>query len=83
MYKIEWTHAPVVLTAEQQGNLDWELELLNDDLDCASDLIFHTVFLTADDNSPIIIIEGRENCDDTLFLTYYEKPNWVTLNDTD
>jgi hypothetical protein len=83
MYKIQWTHTPVALTAEQQGNLDRELELLNDDLDSASDLIFHTVFLTADDNSPIIIVDGREGVNDTLFLTYYENPKWTSLNDTD
>jgi len=82
MYKIQWTHAPVTLTAEQQGSLNWELELLNDDLDCASDLIFHTVFLTADENCPIIIVEGREGVEDTLYLTYYEKPEWTNLNGT-
>jgi hypothetical protein len=81
MYKIQWTHAPVTLTAEQQGSLNWELELLNDDLDCAIDLIFHTVFLTADDNSPIIIVEGKEAVSDTLYLTYYETPEWTTFND--
>jgi hypothetical protein len=83
MFKTEWTHAPVTLTEEQQKKLDWEVADISEQLDVASDLIFHTVILSSDwDNGPIIIVDGREGCDDTLFLTYYENPEWTTLDDT-
>ena len=83
MFKTEWTHQPVTLTESQQKKLDWEVADISENLSVASDLIFHTVILSSDwDNSPIIIVDGREGCDDTLFLTYYENPEWTTINDT-
>jgi len=29
----------------------------------------------------IIMMDGREGYDDTVFLTYYETPEWVTLKE--
>lgn len=78
-YSTKWTHATPALSKQQQEHLQQEIELISDELDCAADLIFHTVFLTKDDNSDIVIVEGREDVADILFLTYYEKLNWVTL----
>lgn len=82
-YQTKWTHNPVILDKEQQKKLDFEIEQISDDLDHASDLIFHTVFLTESTDGAIVMIDGREGYPDTLFLTYYETPEWVTLNDID
>ncbi len=81
MFKTQWTHASVALTEDQQKKLDWEVNDISEQLDVASDLIFHTVFLTEEDNGAIIIVDGREGVDDTLFLTYYENPEWTTIDD--
>lgn len=80
-FKTEWTHKPVALTRSQQARLDKELEYLSDDLDFSSDLIFHTVLLGTDRNGPVIIIDSDISIEDTLFLTYYEIPNWVYIDD--
>lgn len=82
MYKTEWTHQPTpALNKQQQKLLNRELEHISEELESASDLIFHTVFLTEDMNSAIIMMDGREGYDDTVFLTYYETPEWFTLED--
>lgn len=82
-FKTEWTHNPIELTKEQQKILDWEIADIGDELEVASDLIFHTVFISDDLDGPIIIVDGRDGVDDTLFLTYYENPQWVNVNDVE
>jgi prolyl-tRNA editing enzyme YbaK/EbsC (Cys-tRNA(Pro) deacylase) len=82
MFKTEWTHKTVTLTEEQQAKLDREIADISEQLEVASDLIFHTVVLTDDWNGPIIIVDAEDNNKDTLFLTYYENPEWTTLDDT-
>ena len=81
MFSTTWTHSPVSLTEDQQKHLKREIEYISDELDKASDLIFHTVFLSEDQNGAIVIVDSKEGVEDTLFLTYYEKPNWVTLDE--
>lgn len=82
-FKTEWSHTPVELTEQQQKTLDWEIEDISDDLEEACDLIFHTVRLTDDWDGPIIIVDAKDGNKDTLFLTYYENPEWTTLDATD
>jgi hypothetical protein len=79
MYNTTWTNKVAELSEDQQKNLDWEVLCISEDLDCASDLIFHTVFLTEDDNGPIVIINGKDGIEDALFLTYYETAEWKSL----
>ncbi len=81
MFNTQWTHAPIKLTESQQQRLDFEIANISEELDSASDLIFHTVILTDDDNGAIVMVDGREGVEDTLFLTYYENPEWTTIND--
>lgn len=79
MYKTKWTYNAPTLSEQAQIHLYREIELISDELDRASDLIFHTVFLTKDINGAIVIVDGREDEHDTLYLTYYETPTWVTV----
>jgi hypothetical protein len=79
MYKTIWTNQGPELTEAQQKTLDWEVSCISEDLDCASDLIFHTVKLTDDWDGPIVMIDGREGVEDTLFLTYYKTAEWGPL----
>jgi hypothetical protein len=77
MFKTQWTHKPVTLTEEQQKALEWEIADISEELTKADDLVSHHVMLTSNWNGPIVIVEGREGCEDTLFLTYYENPKWT------
>lgn len=81
MYKSVWTHRTPELNKHQWMLLEREIAHISDELDKASDLIFHTVFLTEDMSGAIVIVDGREGHDDTVFLTYYEQPEWTTLED--
>ena len=84
MFKTEWAHKNTpVLSKQQKELLEREIAHISDELDKASDLIFHTVFLTTDMKGAIVIVDSKEGVDDTLYLTYYEQPKWVTLNDLD
>ena len=78
-YATQWTHIAPAMSEEQEKHLQQEIELISDELDCASDLIFHTVFLNKDEDSAIVIIEGRDDVHDTLYLTYYETPEWIKI----
>lgn len=72
-----------MLSKQQEELLERQIAYISDELDKASDLIFHTVFLTEDMKGAIVIVDAKDNVDDTLYLTYYEQPKWVTLNDLD
>lgn len=80
-FKTQWTHRPVNLDVAQRQYLQQEIAHITDELEKASDLIFHTVFLTEDMKGAIIIVDGKDGVDDTLFLTYYENPKWTTLDE--
>lgn len=76
-FKTTWTHKPVNINQHQRDILDSEINDISDELDDASDLIFHTVFLSENKNGPLIIVEGKDGVADTVYLTYYETPEWV------
>ena len=84
MYKTEWTHRNIPeLNKQQQELLEKQIAHISDELEKASDLIFHTVFLTEDRKGAIVMVDSRDGVDDTLYLTYYEQPKWTTLDDID
>ena len=70
-----------MLNKQQEELLEREISHISDELEKASDLIFHTVFLTTDRKGAIVMVDSKEDVDDTLFLTYYEQPKWTTLAD--
>lgn len=78
-FKIEWNHPPIPLTKNKQKKLDFAISEISDMLDKASDLVFHTVLLLENNciDGPLVVIYGSPTNDDTLFLTYYENPEWV------
>jgi len=79
MFKTQWTHAIIDLPQDQQQKLNAEIAHISEQLESASDLLFHTVMLTGDGNGPIVIVDGEPDNEDTLFLTYYEAPNWIDV----
>lgn len=83
MFKLEWTHEEPILSKEDQDKLEEEIERISKILEGASDLIYHAVLLTSDFSGPTIEMCGKENCDDTLFLTYCENTEWEILEQSD
>jgi hypothetical protein len=61
-----------LLNRQQEELLEREIARISEDLESASDLVFHTVFLTDDIQGASVMVDGRPDVDDTLFLTYYE-----------
>jgi hypothetical protein len=70
-----------LLNRQQEELLEREIARISEDLESASDLVFHTVFLTDDIQGASVMVDGRDGVDDTLFLTYYETTKWVTLDE--
>ena len=84
MYKIEWTHQHIpLLNKQQQELLEKQIAHISDELEKASDLIFHTVSLTDNWEGATVMVDSKEDVDDTLYLTYYETTTWTTLDDID
>ena len=63
--------------------LERKIAYISDELEKASDLIFHTVSLTDNWEGATVMVDSKEDVDDTLYLTYYEQPKWTTLDDID
>ena len=81
MFKTQWTNQPTTeLNEQQQEHLTDEIDNISKNLEKASDLIFHTVFLTDNSEGATVMVDGRPGFDDTLFLTYYETTEWMTLD---
>lgn len=78
MYKTEWIGRIPQLNKQQEEHLNQEIVYISEQLDKASDLIFHTVFLTEGTDGASVMVDGRDGVDDTLFLTYYETTEWIT-----
>ena len=82
-FRTKWTHTPIELTPEGCKILDQEIAHIFDEIESAKDLIYHVVFLTSSFNGPMIVVSGSDESDDTVFLTYYETPEWTTVTGDD
>lgn len=54
-----------------------ELEKVMEKLDKAEDLIFHTIFVGAAHDGPIVMAYGKEN-DPNVYLDYLDDLKWVS-----
>jgi len=79
-FKVKWTHKVPELSLDEKKVIEEEIKLLNEDLDSASDLIFHSIPLTKNMKGALVMVHGEEEVKDTLFLTYYSKPEWTTIS---
>lgn len=80
-FKIEWEGEQPNLTDEEKNAIDKEVDYISEQLEKASDLVYHMVMLTKSLDGPIVIIDGKDDVEDTLFLTYYDDPEWTTFDD--
>ena len=79
-YKIEWETDTPELNEQQTKKLTGELAYLTEQLDQPGDLFFHHFWLTEDTDGPVIMIYGKEDVSDTLYMSYYAETNWITLD---
>lgn len=82
-FKIEWEGEEPSLTEEEKILIDRDIDYISECLEKASDLVYHMVMLSNSLDSPTVIIDGKDDVDDTLYLTYYDDPEWVTLDEND
>lgn len=81
-YDIVW-EGEIIPTAEQIAKVRSELDYLCEDLESASDLWFHTVFMTKDMDGPSIFVYGKQESDNTFYAECHVETEWVTLDDED
>lgn len=79
-YDIEWETDQPELTDELRAKIATELAYLTEQLDQPGDLIFHHIWTTDDMDGPVILVYGKEESPDTFYMSYYEDPEWVTLD---
>jgi hypothetical protein len=80
-FEIEWLSDEPSITEEEWVIINREIDYISESLEKASDLIFHTISLTGSYDENIIIVDGKDDVDNTLFLTYYETSKWITFDD--
>jgi len=80
-FKIEWLGEIPSITEEEYVIINRELQYISEQLKVASDLFFHTIFLTDDFDKRFIMVDGKDEVEDTLFLTYYEDGEDIYLED--
>ena len=62
MYKTEWTHQHIpLLNKQQQELLERKIAYISDELEKASDLIFHTVSLTDNWEGATVMVDSKED----------------------
>jgi len=78
-FDVEWVDNIPFLSEEEYIIIERDIEYISEKLEKASDLIFRTICLTDSYDSPIVMVDGKDGVDDTIFLTYYENTEWVTI----
>jgi hypothetical protein len=78
-FDVEWVDNIPFLSEEEYIIIERDIEYISEKLEKASDLIFHTICLTDSYDGPIVMVDGKDGVDDTIFLTYYENTEWVTI----
>lgn len=77
-YKIVWL-TDEVPTDSEMIQVRKEIDILCEDLGTTSDLVFHTVMLGPDDDSPSVTLYGLEGVDGTFTASYSKTTTWVSL----
>ena len=81
-YDIVW-EGEIIPTAEQITKVRSELDYLCESLERASDLMFHTVFMTKDLDGPSIFVYGKQESNNTFYAECFVETEWVTLDAED
>ena len=79
-FPIVWVSEKVPQIEETETYVFPELEKIFNDLEKAEDLIFHTIFIGASTDGPIVMAYGKEN-DPNIYLDYLDDVQWIRITD--
>ncbi len=79
-FPIVWASEKVPQIEDTEMYVLPELEKVMNDLEKAEDLIFHTIFLGASMDGPIVMAYGKEN-DENIYLDYLDDVLWIRVED--
>jgi hypothetical protein len=79
-FPIVWVSEKVPQIEETETYVFPELEKIFNDLEKAEDLIFHTIFVGASTDGPIVMAYGKEN-DPNIYLDYLDDVQWIRITD--
>jgi hypothetical protein len=82
-FNLVWESDIPQLTENDKFFLAREIVYMEQLTEDPSSMIFHHIFLTDDMNGPTIIAYGKENNSNDIFLEYFEKPDWISLEEFD
>jgi hypothetical protein len=79
-FPIVWVSETVPQIEETETYVFPDLEKIFRDLEKAEDLIFHTIFIGASTDGPIVMAYGKEN-DPNVYLDYLDDVQWMIEQD--
>lgn len=79
-FPIVWVSEKVPQIEDTETYVFPELENVFKDLEKAEDLIFHTIFIGASTDGPIVMAYGKEN-DPNIYLDYLDDVQWIRITD--
>jgi hypothetical protein len=82
-FNLVWESDIPNLTESEKLLVARELVYMEQVTDDPSTMIFHHIFLTDDMDGKTIIAYGKEGNKEDIFLEYFEKPDWVSLEEFD
>jgi hypothetical protein len=77
-FPIIWASEKVPSIEDTKMYVMPEVETISKDLDKAEDLIFHTIFIGASNDGPIVMAYGKEN-DPNIYLDYLDNVEWINI----
>lgn len=79
-FPIVWASEKVPQIEDTEQYVFPELEKALEPLEKAEDLIFHTIFIGASFDGPIVMAYGKEN-DEKIYLDYLDDVQWMIMED--
>lgn len=79
-YALVW-EGEIIPTAPQVAKVRSELDYICEQIETASDLYFHQVFLDDNLDGPSIFVYSKEGEDNTFYAECHLETKWVDIND--
>ena len=79
-YALIW-EGEIIPNAKQIAKVRSEIDYICEQIETASDLYFHQVFLADDLDGPSIFVYSKEGDDNTFYAECHLETKWVDIND--
>lgn len=80
-FNLVWVNELPELSKDENSCLSKEIFYIENITDSPASMIYHHIFLTDDMDGPTVLAYGKNDNHDDIFLEYFEKPVWVSLED--